>query len=397
MSKGFLLGFFRSKRVFLDHAAGTPVAPEVLRAMIPHLKVGAGNPSSIHKEGVEAKGVLEAARGSVARMVGAHVDEIVFTSGGTESNNLAIEGVLRSEAALRHGRHVVTTAFEHHSVKRVLLEFEKEGWEVSWVMPDDKGLIDPRAIFAAIRPDTVLVSVIGGHNEVGTIQPLSTIAKAIRKARTGAFPYFHTDACQLAGAVPFSVVSSGVDLASFNSHKMYGPSGAGALFVRRSVALRPVILGGGQEKGVRAGTENLPSLFGFAAACELFREEGAVREKRMTRLRDQAIEKLLTIEGSHLVGDRADRLPGHISISFAGVEAEQLVIELDRVGIAVSSGSACSTGENTASYAILALRKSEEEAKGTLRITLGRETRKGDLDRLMRALPPILKKLRRFS
>ncbi len=395
MRKGFFETLFPRKRVFLDHAAGTPLAPEARAAMLPWLSRTEANPSSIHAEGEEARVALEGARAELALLIGAHADEILFTGSGTESNNLALFGI-----AARSGdrKHLVATSFEHHSVLNPARALKERGWDVTFVDPEPDGIVDAKKIGEATRPDTALVSVIAAQNEIGTIQPITEIAKQIRRKRGvgSRYPYFHTDACQFIGTLPFSVLKSGADLVTFNAHKMYGPAGVGALFVKRGIQLTAQILGGGQERGLRSGTENIAAAVGFSEAARIAREKGEQFAERVTPLRDYATDRLVSFPGVRLVGSRDKRLPGHIALLCEGVLAEQLVIELDAKGFATSAGSACSTGENEASYAILALGMSEEEARSTLRITLGRETTKRDIDVLLAALPPLLAKLRRF-
>jgi cysteine desulfurase len=394
-----MFSFFKKKRrVYLDNAAGTPAADSVVAAMVPWLSSTAGNASAIHADGVKAREAVAKGRNSVASLIDAHDDEVIFTSGGTEANMLAIFGTVREPAARAHGKHIVTTLFEHHSVERPLALLEKEGYEVTRVLPGPDGVTDPQKIAEAIRLDTVLVSVIGAHNEIGTMQPLSEIAKVIRRKRaSGNFPLFHTDACQWIGNVPFSVQKTGVDLATMNAHKMYGPAGVGALFVRRGVTLEPVLLGGGQEHGMRSGTENVPGIVGFGVAAELFRKKGDIFISDMEKLRDYTISKLFKIPGVQLNGHPSVRLPGIINVSIDGIESEQLVLELDAKGFAVSSGSACATADLESRYAILALGKSEDMARSALRISLGRYSSRGDIDHLLSLIPSILLKLRRFN
>lgn len=389
----------RNKRIYLDHAAHTPALPAVRSAMNAYWEKSSGNASALHAEGVAAKRALEEARATVAEMISAHADEIIFTSGGTEANNLALHGVVKSTAARAHGMHIVTTSFEHHSITRPLEGLVREGWSVTYVAPEPNGVMDPKKIAEAIRPDTVLVTIIAAHNELGTVQPIQEIAKAIRKKRiSGTFPLFHVDACQWIGTMPLSVQNAGVDLASFNAHKMYGPSGIGALWKRRSVEIASVLAGGGQERGLRAGSENIAGAIGFAVACGEFAREGANAAECMTRLRDFLEREIVArISDAHVNGAGAARAPGILNISFDGIESEQLVIELDARGIAVSSGSACATGEGEASRAILALGMDENRAKSALRISLGRGTTDSECERLLEVLVEKVAKLRRFQ
>ena len=390
------------RRVYLDHAATTPVDAGVLEAMLPYLRERWHNPSSIYVEAQAARRALDEAREAVAEALGAGSAEVVFTSGGSEANALALRGVL--EASRRRGRHIVTSAVEHHSVLDTAEQLERAGdAEVTVVGVDRDGRVDPADVASAVRDDTVLVSVMHANNEVGALNDVAAVASAVRERAPGAV--VHTDAVQSAAHLGFSpagvdVERLGVDLLTLTAHKLYGPRGAGALYVRAGTPIAPQILGGAQERRLRAGTEDTPSIVGLAAAVRLAAErreadlshERALQERLVAELPRRV--PLLAITGPR---DLARRLPGSVSCVVGFVEGESILLALDLAGIAASSGSACTTGSVEPSHVLLAMGIPAELARGSLRFTVGRGTDQADVDRLLQALPPIVERLRSLS
>ncbi len=413
------------RRVYLDHAATTPMDPKVKRAMESFWSKNFGNPSSIYTEGRDAKGAMILARAEIAKILGAMAEEIIFTSGGTESDNLAILGVakhfaksflnysfsprLNSQAGFDTDSenkqfkkpHIITSKIEHHAVLNPCKELEKQGWEVTYIGVDKNGLVDPREVIRAIKPETILVSVMYANNEIGTIQPINEIGRAIktykRENKTD-FPYFHTDACQAAGHLDLNVEKLGVDLLTINGSKIYGPKGVGVLYVGRSVGINPLMYGGEQEKSLRPGTENVPAIVGMAEALKIAQKSKDKEAKRLVGLRDYFIKKLISkIPNVYLNGDPVKRLPNNINISVLGVEGESLVLYLDEYGVAASTGSACSSMSLEPSHVITAINSDPLCAHGSLRFTMGKKTTKQELDYVIKILPEIAKKLRQFS
>ncbi|MDP3726051.1 MAG: cysteine desulfurase family protein [bacterium] len=384
-------------RVYLDYAAATPLDPRVFKAMKPFLETQFGNPSSIHNEGVRAKEAITVARKNVAKMLQAHEDEIIFTSGGTEGNNLAILGLaLRQE---RKGTsfskmHFITTVIEHPSVKDVFGELERRGASVSYIPVDAEGLVKPQELKKALRKETVLVSVMYANSEIGTIQPISEIAKMIRnfrKTHNSKFPLVHTDASQAPLYLDVNVERLGADLMTFDGHKIYGPKGVGALFKKRNVSIQPLFYGGGQEGGLRPGTENVPGIVGFAEALKYATEERKYESARITKLRDYFIKKVLSeIPNAILNGDQIKRLPNNVNISFLGIDNEWLVLQLDARGIAVGTGSACLSQKENTSYVVAALGGDKKRASSSVRFTLGKDTSQKDLDYTITILQKVL-------
>lgn len=366
---------------------------------------GAANPSSIHGEGVRAAAHLAAARRRAAAVLGVSPTEIVFTGGGTESNNLAVFGPARFyNRQFKKHPHIITSVIEHHSVLRPLQALEANGVSVTYLPVDKEGLVDPKEVERALRPETVLVSVMLANNEIGTIEPLKEIARVIRRWRQAQgtpYPYLHTDACQAPHYLDLKVPAWGVDLLTLNSAKLAGGAGVGLLYVRRGLELAPLLYGGGQENGWRSGTENVKGISAFVKALEKAQGERVKVAARLTVLRDYFISQILKLPGTVLngpstsLGAIAPRLPNNINISFADCEAEQLVLELDARGVAASAGAACSQPGGDTSYVVKALGRSEGEAAGALRLTLGPKTTKAELDYVLKILPPILQKLRR--
>lgn len=378
-------------RVYLDHAATTPVDPRVVEAMKPYWTEAFGNPSSLHAEGRRALQALDEARNQVAAVLGADPEEIVFTAGGSEADNLAISGVLGAAGSRKY--HVVTSAVEHHAVLYTCQFWLRQGYEVTVLPVDEYGQVRPADLAAALRPDTALVSIMMANNEVGTLQPVAELAALCRERGV----LFHTDAVQAVGAVPVHVRELGVDLLSLSAHKFYGPKGAGALYVRKGVRLQPLIHGGGQERTRRAGTENIPGIVGLAAALRLAQAEMTERTAHIRSLRRRLEEGLLRLPGTRLNGHPERRLPGHVNVSFAGVESEPLLVNLDLAGIAASGGSACTSGSLEPSHVLKAMGVPGEWIRGSVRFSLGRENTEADVDRVLSVLPGILERLRAIS
>jgi cysteine desulfurase len=373
--------------LYLDHAATTPVRREVLEAMFPYFQSTFANPSSVHSAGLEAAAALEQARALVSDQLGCSQREIVFTSGGTEADNLAVVGA--ADARRRLGSHVVVSAVEHEAVLQSARELERRGFRVSHVPVDAAGLISPRRVAELVTPDTVLVSCMYANNEVGTIQPIAAIAAAVRGVNPDVV--VHTDAVQAAGALPLDIDGLGVDLLSLSAHKIYGPRGVGALYIRAGVQLHPLIHGGGQESGLRSGTENVAGCVGFATALALAQSERRSESERLRWLRDRLIEGVLaTTDTVQLTGHRTQRLPNHASFVFGDRTGESVLVDLDARGIMCSSGSACHAGLTDPSHVLLAMGFSDHLAHNGIRLTLGRDTEQEDVDRVLAELPTIL-------
>ncbi len=378
------------RRIYLDNAATTAVLPEVVEAMLPYFTQVYGNASSIHGPGREAKRALENARRQVAKALNAAIpQEIYFTAGGSESDNWAIKG-----AAFAHQRgHIITTAIEHHAVLHTCAWLEKQGFEVTYLPVDGYGRVTAAQVEAALRPDTILVSVMAANNEVGTIQPIAEIGALCRAKGV----LFHTDAVQAVGAIPMDVQAMNIDLLSLSGHKLHGPKGVGALYIRKGVKVERLIHGGAQERGFRAGTENLPAIVGLGRAIEIAHANLAENAAHMTALRDRLIHGLMArVPGTRLNGHPTERLPGNVNLSFDKVEGEALLLRLDLMGVAGSSGSACTSGTLDPSHVLLALGLSEAAANGALRLTLGADTTAEEIDAVLDILPPIVADLRRM-
>ncbi len=381
--------------IYMDHSATTPVDPRVVEAMLPYFTERYGNPSSLHRLGREASQAMEDARRTVSEILRCHPHEVVFTSCGTESDNMALRGVALAQRARGRGNHIVTTAIEHHAVLHTAEDLrDRYGFEITVVPVDGEGLVHPEAIREALRDDTVLVSVMYANNEVGTIQPLPEIA-AITRER--GIP-LHTDAVQAGGYLPLDVDALGVDLLSLSAHKFYGPKGVGILYVRRGTPLWPIQTGGGHERGRRPGTENIPYIVALATALRLAQEEREAEAARLTALRDRLIDGIeARIPDVQLTGHRTRRLPGHTSFIIRGVEAEGMLMGLDLEGICASSGSACTSGAQEPSHVLTAMGIPRRDAVGHLRLTLGRSTRPEDVDRVLDVLPGIVERLRAYA
>lgn len=381
------------KQVYLDYAATTPVDPRVLKTMMPYFSQEFGNTMSLHTFGQKANQALEKSRTIIARLIGSDPEELIFTSSATESNNLALKGVVFANK-YRKKNHLIVSQIEHDCVLESAKWLQKQGFEVTFLPVDKYGFINIKELAKAIKNDTVLVSIIHGNNEIGTIQDISTIGKLCRQKGV----YFHTDASQSLGKAPVDVKKMNIDMLTASSHKIYGPKGAALLFVRKGVVIEPILHGGGHESGLRSSTSNIPAIVGFAKACQILEEEKEKENKKLTRLRDLLIEKILiSIKGTRLNGHPSKRLSNNINISFAGVEGESLLMELDFHGIAVSTGSACSSRTLEPSHVLTATGLKPQEAHGSLRISLGRFTKKEDIDYFVKTLITTVAKLRKIS
>lgn len=382
------------KRIYLDHAATTPVLDEVREAMQPYFTEYFGNPSSLYREGRDAKNALDQSRHAVAQVFNCSPDEVIFTGSGTESINLAIKGAARHPRA--SGKHIITTSVEHHAVLHSCKTLSKEGFEITYLPVDGYGKVKMKDLEEAIRPDTLLVSIMYANNEVGTVNPIKEIAKLVKSKNPKT--YVHTDACQAAGALTLDVKELGVDMLTINGSKIYGPKGVGALYVKKGTVLAPVIDGGGQEKNLRSGTESLPLIVGLATALTIADAEKEATAKRLIPLRDKLIKGIMeTVDKTVLNGHPEDRLPNNANITILDVEGEAMLFYLDEEGIAASTGSACTSGTLDPSHVILAMGMPYEAAHGSVRFTLGRSTTEEDIDHVIKVLPGIVKNLRDIS
>lgn len=394
--------------IYLDHAATTPTDSRVIEAMLPYFDQIYGNPSSFHTIGMRAKDAVAESRANIATLIGAREDEILFTSGGTESDNLAIFGVVRAHAAIIKTKlgadvkpHVITSSIEHHAVLEPLISLERQKEiELTTVSVDGYGKVDPEAVKAALKSNTVLVTIMAANNEIGTIEPIVDIGRVIlawRKEQGSVYPFFHSDACQAAGALPIRVDQWHTDLLTINGSKIYGPKGIGLLYAKRGLKLAPLMIGGGQERNIRSGTENVPAIVGFAKALELVSQERDAENARLTALRDRLVEGLLAIPKSRLNGHPTERLPNSVNISFLDIEGEAAVLYLDAEGVMVSTGSACASTSLDPSHVILATGLSYEAAHGSIRFTLGHATTAEDIEYVIRIMPGVVERLRKMS
>lgn len=374
------------RKIYLDHAATTPLYPEVVEKMLPYFRDRFGNASSSHSFGRDAMRALENSRGEIAEKINSEPEEIFFTSGGTESDNLAIKGI----AYKSKKGHIITSAIEHHAVLNPCRYLERNGFKVTYLQVDEYGLIDPKEVENSITKDTILISIMHANNEIGTIQEIEEIGKIAEEKDV----YFHTDAVQSVGKIPVDVKKLDVDLLSISSHKMYGPKGVGALYVKRGTEIEPILHGGGHELGLRSGTENVPGIVGFAKAVELSLKRMDRESNRLIRLRDKLIEGILEIEDSRLNGHPEKRLPNNANFSFDGI-TDDLLQSLDAEGIAASSGSACSSHSSEPSHVLTAIGLSNEEADGSLRLTLGKDNTEEDIGYVLKILPDVIQELRR--
>ena len=380
------------KRIYMDHSATTPVAPEVMEAMLPYFSEKFGNASSMHSFGLEAKEALEESREKVAGLLGAKPEEIIFTSGGTESDNLALKGIARKNQ--KSGKHIITTRVEHPAILECCRRLEKEGFEVTYLPVTNEGLVEIATLESAIRSDTILISVMHANNEVGTIQPLEEIGRLAAEKDI----YLHTDAVQSVGKIPTDVNKLGVDLLSLSAHKLYGPKGVGALYIRKGTRLESIIQGGGHERGLRSGTENIAGIVGLARAADLAGETRTLEAERLTRLRDRLAELVLSkVKEAWINGTMKMRLPGNLNFGFKYVEGESLLLFLDSKGINVSTGSACSSHKLEPSHVLLSLGLKPEECHGSLRITLGRSNTMEEVDYVAMGIVEAVERFRGIS
>jgi cysteine desulfurase len=377
------------RRIYLDNAATTPVHPDVAKAMRPFLRDSFGNPSSMHSAGQEARVAVEEARDQIASLIGSSCEEIVFTSGGTEADNFALKGVAYANDRKRN--HIITSSVEHHAVLETCKFLERQGFTVTYLPVDGYGLVDPDDVRKAITRQTLLVSVMHANNEVGTVEPIVEIGRVAGEAGI----CFHTDAVQTAGHIPVKVDDLGVDMLAMSAHKLGGPKGVGALYVRKGTRIESFVHGGEQENGRRASTENVPGIVGFGKAAEMAERESDKQAKRLTSLRDRLTTGLTErIDHIRLNGHPTRRLPNNVNMSVDGVEGEQMLLILNARGICVSTGSACSASSSEPSHVLLALGLSQEQARGSIRLSLGRETVERDIERVLAVLPGIVNELR---
>jgi len=380
------------RRVYFDYNATTPVDREVLDAMLPFFTEGYGNASSIHSAGQNARAAVESARASVATLIGAKPSEIVFTSGGTEADNLAVLGFVA--AMRREKKHVICSPIEHHAVLNAVEALEKQGVEVTWLPVSSDGIVDPEDVRRALRPETVLITVMHANNELGTIQPIAEIGRIAFESNV----YFHSDAVQSAGKIPIDVNELKVDLLAISAHKLYGPKGMGALYVREDTPLEPLFFGGTHERDRRPGTENVPGIAGFGKAAEIARAHLTSDVARIAALRDRFEEGILArVPESHVNGGRARRVANTANITFPHAAGESLVIAFDLQGVQCSGGAACSSGAILPSHVLRAIGLPRDEAKSTLRFSLGRFTTSEDVDYALEAIPAVVERLRQLS
>jgi len=378
--------------LYLDNAGSTPLHPDVLAAMMPFLSGNYANPSSVYTPARAARKAIDEARQTVAGIIGAKPEEVFFTGSGTEAVNWAIKGAV--EAQRQKGRHIITTAVEHHAGLYTCKHLEKLGCDVTYLPVNSEGFVSPQAVEAAMRPETVLVSVIMANNEVGTIQPVAAIGEVARKAGVT----LHTDAVQAAGHIPVDVDALNVDILSISAHKFNGPKGVGAQYIRKGTRIAPLLNGGGQERGRRAGTENVAGIVGLAVALAISTNEMAQEQVRLSALRDRLINEILTrIPHTKLNGPQDNRLPGNVNVSFRFIEGEAILLHLDMQGCQASTGSACSSGALEPSHVLLAMGLSHEMANGAIRFSLGRENTQEDIDTLMAMLEKSVARLRELS
>jgi cysteine desulfurase len=376
--------------IYLDHAATTPVRPEVLAAMLPYFTEHFGNPSTLYSVGSEAKAPVDTAREQVAALIGASPGEIYFTSGGTESDNWAIRGVVLKSK----GRHVITSKIEHHAVMETCHDLERDGGDVTWLDVDADGLVSPAAVADAIRDDTALITIMHANNEVGTIEPIEEIGAL---ASEGGVP-LHVDAVQSVGKIPVDVTTLGCSLLSISAHKIYGPKGVGVLYIRKGTRIAKFMHGGEQENRRRSGTLNVPGIVGLGKAAELARLDLESDKARLTGLRDRLIEGIMAvIPDSRLSGPRHERLPHNVHFCFRGIEGEGIILRLDHNGICAATGSACTSATLDPSHVLLAMGRPHEIAHGSLRLTLGRSTTDANVDKVLDVLPKIVEQLRAIS
>jgi cysteine desulfurase len=378
--------------IYMDHSATSPVDPEVFEAMKPYFVDSFGNASTLYSLGREGKMAMEAARIEVASLINAEPKEIIFTSGGTESDNLAIKGT--AYKLKNKGNHIITTNIEHPAVDETCKYLEKNGFKVTYLPVGEDGIIKIDDLKAAITDETILITVMHANNEIGTIQPIEEIGKIASEKKI----YFHTDAVQTVGKIPVDVKKMNVDMLSLSSHKLYGPKGIGALYIKKGVRIEPLLHGGGHERGLRPGTENVAGIVGLGKACSIAKVSQETDAQKLTNLRNKLVDGVLnSIEESYLNGDRTKRLPNNANFRFTGIEGESLILHLDTKGIAASTGSACSSTKLEASHVLTAIGLKEVEAHGSLRISLGHENTEEDIEYAIKAISEVVAQLRQMS
>ena len=383
----------KAKRIYMDHTAGRPVDPRVIEAMLPYMKSLCGNPSSVHSFGQEARQALGEARTKVAESINAESKESIFlTSGATESNNMAIKGVANRNQD--HGRHIITSSVEHMSVLNPCKFLKTKGFKVTFLPVDQYGFVGLTSLEEELTNETILVSIMYANGEIGTIQPIKEISQMVHRNNA----YLHVDAAAANGQVPIDVNDEGIDLLTISSNDMYGPKGVGALYIKKGIRLEPLIHGGGQERGLRSGTENLPGLVGFGKAAEIAKEEMSTESERLKKLRDKLIKGLLDpIPHSFLNGHPTKRLPNNAAVRYSFIEGESILLDLDMKGVAASSGSACTAKTLQPSHVLRAIGLKHEEAHGSLLFTLGRQNTQEEVDYVIRIMPKIVTRLREMS
>lgn len=378
--------------IYLDNASSTRIDDRVIEEMLPYIKDHYGNPSSVHQAGADAREGLENARIKVADLIGADPEEIYFTSCGTESNNFALTGI--TEANQNKGKHIITSVIEHLSILNPLKELQRKGFEVTMVPVDKEGFVNPDDIKAAIRPDTILISIMHANNEIGTMQKIREISKVAKESGI----IMHSDGVATAGIIPSNVKELGVDAFSFSSQQMYGPKGAAALYIKKGTRIRPFILGGVQERGRRAGTENIPGIVGFGKACEIAKFEMEENAKKLIKLRDKLIKGIMdNIKEVTLNGSMESRLPGNVHVSFEYIEGESIVLFLNMQGIAVATGSSCASQALKVSHVCTSIGLSHATAQGSILFSIGKYNTDEDIEKVIEVLPPIIDKLRKMS
>ena len=380
------------KTVYMDNASGAPVDERVVEAMLPYFDSRVGNPASLHESGVEARKALGTARELVAALIGAEDKEIIFTSGATESNNIAIRGAVQRKK--KKGNHIIISAVEHMSVVNTCKDLQREGFEVTTVPVDRDGLVDPERLADEVTDQTILVSCMYANSEIGTIQPVRDIGAMTRERDI----LFHVDAVAAAGKIPIDVVQDNIDLLSLSSNDLYGPKGVGALYIRSGVALRPVMTGGGQERGLRSGSENISGIVGMGKACELAKDEMENDARQMEALREKLIDRVLgNMKHSYLTGHRTKRLPNIASFRFSFIEGESIIMSLSDLGVEASTGSACSAKTLEPSHVLIAIGLRHEEAHGSLLLSLNKWNTQAEVDHVLESLPPVVERLRALS
>ncbi|MBZ9570214.1 cysteine desulfurase NifS [Methanobrevibacter sp. TMH8] len=380
--------------MYMDHSATAPVREEVFEVMKPYFTRSFGNASTFYSLGREAKAAMEESRKHVANIIGANKDEIIFTSGGTESDNIAIQGIAYKLKNADKGNHIITSAIEHPAVMETCAHLEKKGFEVTYLPVYEDGIVKIEDLKSAIKDETILITIMHANNEIGTIQPIAEIGKIAKEKKIK----FHTDAVQSVGKIPVDVNEMNVDLLSISSHKVFGPKGIGALYIRKGTRLEPILYGGGQEMDLSPGTENIPGIVGLGEACRLAKEELNNTMEYTKKLRDKLVDGVLnSVEKSYINGNIEKRLPGNVNFRFTGIEGESIVLMLDAKGIASSTGSACSSKKLTASHVLKAIGLEDVDSHGSLRLTIGPENTEEEVDIVIKEIPPIIEKLRSMS